>query len=176
MKNNHKENNLIMHRFVGQKFVMLFATSLLAAAMPFNIYAEDQLPQMQQVGEITFITGGIAEESAMMQKVAKEYPLEIIVIEKSKEREAYLADVSVQLLDNQKNVVLDTTTEGPYLYVNLPAGQYWVVATFNGEVKKQKVRVRSNQHQKIVFWWPMKVEQTIEAPQPEESIKAIPED
>ena len=133
----------------------MVAITMLATTLPHHVFAEIEMPKEQQTGEIRYMTGGIAEEAEMMRAIAKEFPLEIVLIQKSKAREEFLADVKVQLLNASHQLLLETSTEGPYLYVKLPDGQYWVIATFNNEVKKQKVMVRANKHQKVVVWWPI---------------------
>ena len=55
----------------------------------------------------------------------------------------------------KKNTVLDVTTEGPFLLVNLPNGKYVITAEFNSDTKQQKVNVGAKKHQKVVFWWPI---------------------
>lgn len=137
--------------------------SLLTFAMSDIAIAEIAMPAQQQSGEVTFMTGGVAEEAEMMRGVAKDYALEIVLIQRLKVQEEFLADVEVQVLDAQKNIVLETTTEGPYLFANLPAGCYWVVAKFKEDIKQQKVLIDTNKHQKVVLWWPIN-----EPPQPED--------
>jgi len=41
----------------------------------------------------------------------------------------YLANVAVEIKDEAGKVVLTTTSEGPWLFVKLPAGTYKVLAT-----------------------------------------------
>lgn len=112
--------------------------------------------QEQQAGDVAYITGGIGEsEAEMMRGIAKDYPLEIVFVQKRKQYEEFIADVKVQIQDSHKKVVLDTTSDGPYLFANLPSGRYMVIAEHNGSTKQQAVRVNAKKHQKIVFWWPI---------------------
>lgn len=112
--------------------------------------------QEQQAGDVAYITGGIGEsEAEMMRGVAKNYPLEIAFVQKRKQYEEFIASVKVQIQDSRKNVVLDITTDGPYLFANLPQGRYLIIAEYNGDTKQQWVRVSIKKHQKVVFWWPI---------------------
>ncbi|HOY70872.1 MAG TPA: hypothetical protein PL131_05810 [Methylotenera sp.] len=139
---------------------------VLFAVLASNAFAEIAMPALQQSGEITFVTGGIAEEAELMRNVAKDYTLEIVLVQRLDNREYFLADVNIQIFDATQQLVLETNTEGPYLYANLPAGRYVIVATFNGETKQQKMQVTTKKHQKVVFWWlsnePLQLEETLE--------------
>ena len=144
-----------------KSFVVLIALAMLDTAI-----AEITMPTQRQAGDVIYMTGGIAEEAEMMRSVAKEYALEIALIQKLNEQEEFLADVKIKVLDAKENVVLETTTDGPYLYANLPEGHYLVIAKFNEEVKQQKVLISAKKHQKVVLWWPI-----TEPPQPEDTLE-----
>lgn len=141
----------------------LLVTTLFFTATSTSAFAEVTMPPQLQNGDVYYMTGGIAEEAEMMRGIAKDYALEVVLVQKSKEIETFLADVNVQILNEQQQVKLEITTAGPYLYVNLPAGRYEIVANFNGEMKKQKATITANKHKKVIFWWP-----SIEPYQPED--------
>lgn len=133
--------------------------------MPIATFAEDmmQMHTPEMMGEVSYVSGGIGEsELEMMQGRAKDYSLEFVFVQKLKQKEEYLADVNVKIQDANHNVVLETVTEGPYLFLNLPKGRYSVSAEYNGEVKLKNVVVNTKKHQKVVFWWP-----TVEHTEPE---------
>jgi hypothetical protein len=135
------------------------------AVMPVATFAEDtmQMHTPEMMGEVGYVSGGIGEsELEMMQGRAKDYSLEFVFVQKSKQKEEYLADVNVKVQDAHHNVVLETVTEGPYLFLNLPKGRYSVYAEYNGDVKLRNVVVNTKKHQKVVFWWP-----TVEHAEPE---------
>lgn len=145
-------------------FVMVVAISL---TLPINVLAEESMlmPKPEITGNVTYVSGGVGEsEAEMMRGVAKDYPLEIVFVQKLKQQEEFLANVKVQIQDSHKNTVLDITTDGPYLFANLPQGKYLVIAEHNEDTKRQWVRVNIKKHQKIVFWWPI-----LEQPQAEET-------
>ncbi len=106
------------------------------------------------VGDITYLSGGVGKaESVAMRSNAKNYPLEIVFIEKTGALEEYLSEVRLQIKDVNKNDLLDIPTEGPYFLANLPQGKYQISAEYNGEVKTQWVNVTKSKHTKLVFWW-----------------------
>jgi hypothetical protein len=104
-------------------------------------------------GDVGFVSGGIGRcEALEMQRLAREYPLELVFVKKTVEHEVYLANIPVVINDGKGNPVLDTVTSGPYLLANLPAGRYAISADYNGDIKTQQA-VISKQHRRIVFVW-----------------------
>ncbi|MDO9206579.1 hypothetical protein [Methylotenera sp.] len=151
-----KYSNLL----VGLALIIGFIKPLVALSEEFEPALKPEV-----VGDISYISGGIGESEAdMMRGIAKDYPLEMVFVQKLKQQEEFLANVKVKIQDIRKNVLLDVATEGPYLFVKLPPGKYLVIAENNGDVKQQSVRVGVKKHQKIVFWWPI-----LEQPQMEET-------
>jgi len=128
--------------------------------IPEEIIPEDSAePDMSAVtpvtvGEVTYLSGGIGRaESVAMRQNAKNYPLEIVFVEKAGTLEEYLSEVTLQIQDVSKNNMLEIATEGPYFLANLPQGKYFVSAEYKGEVKTQWVNVNKKKHAKLVFWW-----------------------
>ncbi|MDP3776792.1 hypothetical protein [Methylotenera sp.] len=128
--------------------------------IPEEIIPEDSAePDMSAVtpvtvGEVTYLSGGIGRaESVAMRQNAKNYPLEIVFVEKAGTLEEYLSEVTLQIQDVNKNNMLEIATEGPYFLANLPQGKYFVSAEYKGEVKTQWVNVNKKKHAKLVFWW-----------------------
>lgn len=72
----------------------------------------------------------------------------------SEARGPYLANIAVEIKDAGGKLLLRTTSEGPWLYVKLPAGDYKVTATrSNGEVRAADVTVKeSGQTRAFVTW------------------------
>ncbi len=134
--------------------VLVMAFSINASLVTLS--AAETLPmQEQQVGDVTYVTGGVGEaEAAVMRDMAKDYQLEITFLQKKPgQREEFLADVKVQIQDEQQNAVLDITTDGPFLLVNLPQGNYLVKAEYYGEVKSLVAHIVGDKHKKLEFWW-----------------------
>lgn len=109
--------------------------------------------EVEAQGEVSFVSGGIGRcEALEMQRIARDYPLELVFVKKTPDYETYLASIPVVVTDSRGSFILDTVTKGPYLLASLPAGRYEVSANYNGEVKVQRITV-SKQHQRIVFVW-----------------------
>lgn len=152
-------------------FLIASLMALLGLVSSLNVFAEAaeatsalETPAPISVGNVTYLSGGVGDSEAEdIRAIAKNYALEVVFIQKLKQREEFLASVKVQIQDHHHNLVLDINTEGPYLLANLPAGHYQIIAEHNGVVKKQWLTLSdtSNKkiaHKKVVFWWPILVE------------------
>ena len=130
---------------------------LYSLALPIHALSAEPMPMHDMhAGDVSYLTGGIgSSEAERMREAAKDYTLEIVFVQKLKQLEEFISDVKVKIQDAQKNIVLDVTTEGPFLLVNLPNGKYIITAEFNSDTKQQKVNVGAKKHQKVVFWWPI---------------------
>ncbi len=139
----------------------IFLTPLIASAESSDALLLLEAPAPVTVGSVTYVSGGVGDsEAEAMRAIAKNYSLEVVFIQKLKQREEFLAAVNVQIKDHHHNLLLDITTDGPYLLANLPAGHYQIIAQYNGNIKQQwLVIVGSNNkkstHKKVVFWWPI---------------------
>lgn len=145
--------------------ILALGLSLSMAALAYTDIPEEMIPEDSaepdmsavtpvNVGEVTYLSGGIGRaESVAMRQSAKNYPLEIVFVEKAGTLEEYLSEVTLQIQDVNKNNMLEIATEGPYFLANLPQGKYFVTAEYKGEVKTQWVNVSKKKHAKLVFWW-----------------------
>lgn len=108
------------------------------------------------VGSVSYYSGGVGQDEASeMKQLAKNYPLEIVFVQKDTPKESYIAAVKLQISDAKKNIVLDITTDGPIFLADLPAGKYLITAEFEQMVKINNVKINAKKHQRIVFLWPM---------------------
>ena len=114
-------------------------------------------PKTITIGEITYITGGTCIDSAnQMKRIAKDFPLEIVLVQKSAayEKEYYIADVKITIKDAKDNLVLNVVTEGPFLLADLPNGSYQISAEFRRVLKSNTININKNKHERVVFLWP----------------------
>jgi len=99
-----------------------------------------------------FITGGVgADEQAALRTEGADYGLAILTAESGSGN--FLADVRIQITDAQSRQVLDTTMDGPWLLVDLPAGRYEVAASRNHRVQKHTVSFPANGHIQTTFYF-----------------------
>ncbi len=108
-------------------------------------------------GNVSYVSGGICIDGVdQMKRMAKDFPLEVVLVQKSAEyeKENYIADVRITIKDAKDNVVLEVVTEGPFLLVDLPSGSYQMTADFRHNIKSRNIKIDKNKHQRIVFLWP----------------------
>jgi hypothetical protein len=109
---------------------LIACATIVSFAGPTGALALPGLRQ-QTYSEIAFITGGVGErEREALNNIENAYTL---FVSMALETGAYVADVRITLRDERGQTVLDTTTRGPFLLADLPAGRYEVEATASGE-------------------------------------------
>jgi hypothetical protein len=105
---------------------LIACTTIVSFAGPTSALALPGLRQ-QVYGEIEFITGGVGErEREALTNMENAYTL---FVSMALETGAYVADVRVRLRNERGQTVLETTTRGPFLLADVPAGRYQVEAT-----------------------------------------------
>ena len=134
------------------KYVLapLFMLSLLSAC-----YA--QLPKVQTQGNITYISGGIGEdEAAAMKAESKSWPLSIEFSEHLVNQDLWVAQVYLRILDSKGKTLFDTTVDGPIFLGKVPPGNYELLATYQGVMKRRVIEIKQGQHIKESFNWQSK--------------------
>jgi hypothetical protein len=65
----------------------------------------------------------------------------------------YLGDSSVTVTNAKSAVVFEGTTDGPWLFMNLPSGNYKVTVK-NGDISQsQKISIGKNAHRDVTMYW-----------------------
>lgn len=84
----------------------------------------------------SFMSGGVgADERQIMEESGKGYNLKLSFAEKSGK---YLSGVELVIADEKGKEIVRTTVNGPWFYIQLPAGRYNVTATLAGAAKRIK--------------------------------------
>ncbi|MCM2459541.1 carboxypeptidase regulatory-like domain-containing protein [Pseudomonas sp. CG7] len=109
-----------------------------------------QVQPMQQNG-ITYLSGGIGEDEARAIEQAQGYNLHMTFAIGPENK--YVPDVDVTVQKVSGEIVLTLSDAGPLVYVQLPPGKYNVVATRNGEARRDTAEVDSGAARKLVFHW-----------------------
>lgn len=114
------------------------------------------LPEVQTAGSASFVSGGIPYEQIPAFTAARgQFPLNIEVYERDGPKNAFTADVDVKLVAAKSgDVALETRTQGPYLWVKVPPGQYKLQATLNGKMKESRVSVGSGKPTRAIVVFP----------------------
>ncbi len=114
------------------------------------------LPAVQTAGDVSFVSGGVPYEQLPAFHAARnDFPLNIEVYERQGNRNGFTADADVRVIDAKSgDVVLDTRTQGPYLWAKVPPGQYKVEATLGGKVKESRVSVSGSRTARAIIVFP----------------------
>lgn len=104
--------------------------ALLVCALPA---LPDGLKESRQ-GEYTIVSGGNDEaELAQLEKLAPRHQIQLLFLRS--EDKAGLPGVRVRVRNTAGDLVVETTSSGPRLFVNPPAGgRYTIEAEYAGEV------------------------------------------
>lgn len=115
------------------------------------------LPAVQRQGLVAYLSGGIGrDEARAIERTAAQWPveLEFAAREQNAKDSAFLANVTVQILDAQHQPVLQTVSDGPFVLARLQPGHYEVQATFDGRTLTRTLRVGGTGTAREVFVWP----------------------
>lgn len=114
---------------------------------------EDQLLPVEEetMAGIPFLSGGVGiEERENLRALAEKYNTMLVFALREGN---YLASIDVQIADAGGNPVLQTTTQGPWLFATLPEGAYQVEATMQGERISRRIEVREGKVTQTDFRW-----------------------
>lgn len=83
-----------------------------------------------------YMSGGVGVgERNQMSTGAQGYDLKLSFADRTGK---YLSDVKVTIADARGDRIVDTTTVGPWFYINLPSGKYDVKASYDNRVEEIK--------------------------------------
>jgi hypothetical protein len=136
-------------------WVIFLAAAGFAVSSSPNIFAEPAVEKSgiireRSEGGVAYMTGGIGiGEREVMESWGQDYNLKLSFAEKIG---VYLTDVGVVVTDRNGSEIINITTNGPWLYLQLPPGSYTVKSTYNDAVKRiENLRVTdSDRVQRIV--------------------------
>jgi hypothetical protein len=130
--------------------VLMFPVALNAASLEPIDSTGVQVQQQQQNG-ITYLSGGVGEDEAKAIQHAQGYNLHMTFSTGPKDE--YVPDVNLVIQKTPGSPVLTLSEAGPLVYVQLPPGKYTVVATRNGEERRDTAEVGSGAARNLVFHW-----------------------
>lgn len=140
-----------MKRLHNILIIPCFLFSLSAFADEQAVNTQVLKPQTQN--DVTFVSGGIGEsERKAIQAVKGDYNLNMLFALKGTGE--FIADINVRIADAKDTTLVETVTEGPYLFVRLMPGSYTVSAEKNGHLMHQKAVVNNKHATSLSFYWP----------------------
>jgi len=112
-------------------------------------YAETFIME-QNEGPVQYASGGVGiNEREAMRAMADNYNLQLSFAAAGG---AYLAHVMVVIKDTDGNVLIHTTSNGPWFFANLPQENYQIMVAHD-QIKRMKDITLTGASQKIVFYW-----------------------
>lgn len=112
------------------------------------------LPAAKTYGNVSYITGGIgSDESNALKAELGKHPLSLTLASRIDGKDVFLASVPVVVRDASGTVVLEATSEGPYLLADLPPGNYDVSASHKGEEKRGSAAISAGKPARLTFLW-----------------------
>jgi hypothetical protein len=114
--------------------ICVTAGLLIALVAPMLRAADDvEPPKVHKQGASTYVTGGSGEaQRKALFKIANKFPIQLIF--EVEGQEADISGVKVTLTDLSGNALIEAVSEGPYFYMNPPAGGRFTIDTeYNGE-------------------------------------------
>lgn len=128
-----------------------FAAILLGFASFIPVASADSEAIVQSASGVPYVSGGIGEESIeRLNSLARDFNLKLVFALNSGD---YVSDVGVSIANAKGKTLLEATSEGPWFYARLPAGNYQVVATLNGKTVKRQVAVAATKLRTVDFRW-----------------------
>jgi len=113
-----------------------------------------QIPETQHSDGIAYISGGVGEDEALaIVAESKQWPLMLELSQLENGRGVWIFGSQIKIINDQKKVIFDAVSEGPYILINLEAGAYFIEASYQGVVQKQSVAVKAGQNQKLSIFW-----------------------
>lgn len=113
-----------------------------------------QIPPTQHSNGISYITGGVGEEeSSAIVAESKQWPLFLELSQLENGRGVWIFGANISITNAKQQVVFSAQADGPYMLINLDAGDYSIDASYQGVVQKRSISVKANAPQKVSIFW-----------------------
>ena len=117
-------------------------------------FSQAQIPPTQYSQKIAYITGGVGqEETIAILAEAKQWPLLLELSQLADGRGVWIFGANVKISNTQKQVIFDAQANGPYMLVNLDAGDYFIAASYEGDEQKRVISIKTGSPQKTSIFW-----------------------
>jgi hypothetical protein len=113
-----------------------------------------QIPETQYSQGISYITGGVGEgETVAMLAEAKQWPLLLEMSQIENGRGVWIFGATIKILNSSKQAIFNAQADGPYMLINLVAGDYLIEAAYEGVIQKRSLSIKADSSQKIALFW-----------------------
>ena len=127
---------------------------LSAACIMFSSMVFAQIPDTQYSQGISYISGGVGEEeSQAILTESKQWPLLLELSQLENGRGVWIFGAKIKILNTMNQVIFDAQADGPYILINLTAGQYQIEASYQGSIQKKSVLIQGSGLQKLAIFW-----------------------
>jgi hypothetical protein len=100
---------------------------------------------------VKFVSGGVSDDSAeRMAAISGEFNFKLLFAAMDGH---YLADVAVAISDAANRKVLETVSDGPFLFAQLAPGKYAVAARYAGVTQTRSTTIAARGRREMVFRW-----------------------
>jgi hypothetical protein len=131
---------------------LLKSIALIACFLTTVVWA--QVPEAQRSQGISYITGGVGEEeSTAILAEAKQWPLLLELSQLENGRGVWIFGSQIKIANAKGAMIFDAKADGPYMLVNLDAGDYVIQASYQGVEQKRAISIKTGQPQKISIFW-----------------------
>jgi hypothetical protein len=101
-----------------------------------------------------FVMGGLEEgDRFSMRQDRKKFSLWVQTSTTAAATASYLSDASVKITTRKGNTVLDMHLTGPWLLVNLGAGEYSVAVSSRGRTQTRHTVIHNGDHNEMLFYF-----------------------
>jgi hypothetical protein len=107
--------------------------------------------EVRRYESIPYITGGVGlNERRALERIGRDYNLKLVFAVTGG---SYLGEVQVSIKDMAGRVILETVSDGPWFFTDLPTGKYSVTAQVDGQGQRKVFRVSQRRQKTVSFFW-----------------------
>ncbi|PKO49339.1 MAG: hypothetical protein CVU31_01115 [Betaproteobacteria bacterium HGW-Betaproteobacteria-4] len=133
----------------GRGFPIRLAMVALAAALQSSAVlavdpenAAKTKSEISQGADVSWLSGGVGDEAmSEMRALATAYNVQVLLTGRDGH---YLASIPFTVSRRNGQVMVSGVTEGPLLYVKLPAGRYQIAVEIDGAWQTRHIRVSAS--------------------------------
>ena len=132
----------------------LFKFIFIAQLLMLSSLSAAQIPETKYSQKISYITGGIGDgETQAILTEAKQWPLLLEMSQLENGRGVWISGAMINIFNDQNQTIFNAQADGPYMLINLGAGDYAIQASYQGVEQKRAISIKAGQSQKILIFW-----------------------
>jgi len=132
----------------------LFRFIFIAQWLALSSLCIAQIPDTQYSQGVSYITGGVGEgETQAILAEAQQWPLLLEMSQIENGRGLWIFGAMITILNEKNQTIFNAQADGPYMLVNLEAGNYSIQASFKGVQQIRSVAIKADSPQKISLFW-----------------------